>query len=401
MRRRAIRLVLVQILIFGIAIGLPCVTMAGGQTPGLAPDEIADGWISLFDGETLFGWVPAAKANWKVEDQTITVSSGEVGLLRTTAQFDDYVLRLEFRADSDTNSGVFFRTSSRPTAPGVDCYELNIAPAANPFPTGSLVGQVRYDQAASDDQWHTLEVTAKGEKVTIHVDGKISAEYSGPGPTGRGYIGLQHNQGRVAFRHIRLKPLEVPPLFNGKDLTGWKSYPDLPSKFTPTPAGELQVLGGRGLLESEQQFGDFVFQCACHVNGDRLNSGIFFRCQSGEQMNGYESQIHNGFLEGDRAKPQDCGTGGIFRRQNARMVVANDHEWFHKTIVVTGPRISIWVNGFLVTDWVDTRKPDPNPRRGLRTEPGTLMIQGHDPTTNLLFKDILVRELVVRKHEPT
>jgi len=110
-------------------------------------------------------------------------------------------------------------------------------------------------------------------------------------------------------------------------------------------------------------------------------------------MNGYESQIHNGFKNGDRSQPLDCGTGGIFRRQNARRVVADDLKWFFKTIVAHGPHVAVWVNGFQVTDWTDNRPPDPNPRKGLRVEPGTLMIQGHDPTTDLSFRNLRVAEL--------
>ena len=53
----------------------------------LEADELADGWIRLFDGATLYGWQPAVKANWQVQDGSITVSEGEVGLLCTTTRF--------------------------------------------------------------------------------------------------------------------------------------------------------------------------------------------------------------------------------------------------------------------------------------------------------------------------
>ena len=138
----------------------------------------------------------------------------------------------------------------------------------------------------------------------------------------------------------------------------------------------------------ERQYGDFVLQLECISHAPGLNSGIFFRCIPGEEMNGYESQIHNGFKNGDRNQPVDCGTGGIFRRVNARRVVADDFEWFHKTIIADGPHVAVWVNGYQVTDWTDTRPADPNPRKGLRLEPGTIMIQGHDPTTNLSFRHL-------------
>ena len=44
-------------------------------------------------------------------------------------------------------------------------------------------------------------------------------------------------------------------------------------------------------------------------------------------------------------------------------------------------------------DWTDQREPHENPRQGSRTKPGTIALQGHDPTTDLLFRNIRVGEL--------
>src|SRR5262249_25560279 len=96
---------------------------------------------------------------------------------------------------------------------------------------------------------------------------------------------------------------------------------------------------------------------------------------------------------GDRTKPVDCGTGGVFRRVDARKVVADDETWFQKTIVVNGPHVSTWVNGYQVTDWTDTRKPDPNPRKGLRLEPGRLTLQAQDPTPDIFFRNLYAVEI--------
>ena len=62
---------------------------------------------------------------------------------------------------------------------------------------------------------------------------------------------------------------------------------------------ELHVTNGRGILETEASYGDFVMQLDCFVDGDGLNSGVFFRSIPGEFANGYESQIHNGVKDGD------------------------------------------------------------------------------------------------------
>ncbi len=113
-------------------------------------------------------------------------------------------------------------------------------------------------------------------------------------------------------------------------------------------------------------------------------------------MMGYESQIHNGYLDGDRSKPADYGTGGIFRRKKAIRVVANDNSWFHQTIIAEGPHMATWVNGRQVCDWTDQRKPNENPRRGVRLEPGTIMIQGHDPTTDISFRRLSAGEITKR-----
>lgn len=367
------------------------------EAPKLLADmELSQGWVSLFDGETLFGWTGAENANWRVEDGTIVVDQGDKGLLCTTTQFSDYVLHVEFRSAAGTNSGIFLHTPLEPKDPAVDCYELNIADSDNPFPTCSLVKRQKAVGNFDSDEWQHYDVTVLGGKVTVSLGGKEQMEYIDPKPLRRGHIGLQLNEGKVEFRNLKLKPLSTTSLFNGKDLTGWKTYPEMASKFSVTNDGLLNVKDGRGQLETEESYGDFVLQLECITHAEQLNSGFFFRCIPGGPMNGYESQIHNGFNNGDRRKPVDCGTGGIFRRVDARLVAADDLKWFYKTVIADGPHIATWVNGYQVVDWTDDRAPDENPRKGLRVEPGTIMIQGHDPTTDISFRNLQIAELAVR-----
>jgi hypothetical protein len=370
--------------------------LASAAEPSLlSQKELAEGWISLFDGETLFGWKAASKADWDVQNGAIVVSQGDPGLLYTTSQFDNYVLKVDFRAAQGANSGIFLRTPKVVAMKDVTtaCYELNIAPPDNPFPTGSLVGRAKYASAGEADGWRTFEVTCDGPNFTVKLDGKQVLAYEDPKPVGRGYIGLQLNSGKCEFKNIKLKPLGLKSIFNGKNLDGWRTHADSVSKFTVSEHGELNVKNGRGLLETTESYGDFVLQLECISHGKQLNSGIFFRCIPKEFNNGYESQIHNGFKDGDRTKPVDCGTGGIYRRIDARRVVPNDNEWFAMSLVADGPHVGVWVNGYQVTDWTDTRKPDLNPRKGLRLEAGTLQIQGHDPTTDLSFRNLRIAEL--------
>src|SRR4051812_43204116 len=69
----------------------PAIAPAPAKTENtLTSAELADGWILLFDGESLYGWDGKDAANWKVADGAITVSEGEKGLLTTTTEWGDY-----------------------------------------------------------------------------------------------------------------------------------------------------------------------------------------------------------------------------------------------------------------------------------------------------------------------
>ena len=128
-------------------------------------------------------------------------------------------------------------------------------------------------------------------------------------------------------------------------------------------------------------------------NGKQLNSGVFFRAIPGQFWSGYESQIRNQWEGDDRTKPVDYGTGGVYNQQKTRKVVSSDGEWFTKTIVAHGKHISVWVNGYQTADWTDPRPMADSGRKGCKTAKGCISLQGHDPTTNLSFRKIMVADL--------
>jgi hypothetical protein len=194
----------------------------------------------------------------------------------------------------------------------------------------------------------------------------------------------------VEFRNVFLRPLGLDPLFDGESLTGWRIVPGSEGQFEVTEHS-IHITGGRGFLETERTAADFVLQFEAKTHGDGLNSGIFFRTQPGTKeapSNGYEFQIHNGFRDGDRNVPVDHGSGAIFNRVKARRVVAHDHAWLTATLIADGPHFATWVDGIQMVDWTDGREPDDNPRKGLRLSPGHFSLQGHDPTSNLEFRNL-------------
>jgi hypothetical protein len=311
---------------------------------GLTPEEVAEGWILLYDGATKFGW--KADEGVRINDEGALVVGAKGGVsAKTTASFGEGELRIRLTYAAPMNGSV-----------------LVITP----------------------DALHTIAgAPGKTEDVTLQVKPKA------PGP-----IILSGQGGATGINRVAFRPAGMKTIFNGKDLSGWKVFPGekYKSKYEVTKDGELRVTNGPGDLQTEGKYADFLLQLQCKTNGKGLNSGVFFRCIADQYQNGYEAQIHNGYKE-DRSKPADFGTGAIYRRIAARKVVADDNEWFTMTVVANGPHISTWVNGYQTVDWTDDRQPDPNPRKGLRTEAGHLSIQGHDPTTDILFRNIRIVDM--------
>jgi hypothetical protein len=371
--------------------------VTAGEMNTLSKEEIADGWILLFDGSTMFGWEAHGGARWKVADGSLVSDEG-TGWILTNTEFTDFTLKAEFRVGDRGNSGIAFRAAKGPK-PYETGFEMQIGDHMPKEPTGSIehVAAARHG-ARKPSSWQSAVITAEGDRLTVVLDGEKlvdthSRKYA------RGVIGFQRGepQRKVEFRNVHLKPRAQKSLFNGKDLSGWQVLSGHKSIYSVTSAGELNVKDGSGEIQTESQWADFCLQLDVLSNGKHLNSGVFFRGLPGRFWSGYESQIRNQWEGDDRTKPVDFGTGGIYGHQPARRVVPNDHEWFNKTIVAHGRHMAVWVNGYQVSDWTDPRPLNDSPRQGCRLQPGIIGLQGHDPTTDLSFRNLRIVEYPMRE----
>ncbi|QJW93076.1 3-keto-disaccharide hydrolase [Frigoriglobus tundricola] len=329
----------------------------------LTPKEIADGWILLFDGETTFGWKIEGTA--EVKDGVLMLPKGKKTTVYPTALIKHYEVSFDV-----IGGALIYHTMKAPLA------HAEKIKAWDTYTIRSNSNEISFGNSSGD------LTTVGGERPDGAQNAPICIVSSGDSD--------------VKLRSIKLRPLETKALFTGKNLDGWKVNAADPkrmaSKWEVTKDGELSVKNGPGDLVSEKEFDNFVLQLECKTLGAALNSGVFFRCVPGQYQNGYEAQIQNAFKE-DRTKPLDFGTGAIYRRVPARKVVSNDNEWFTMTVAADGKHISTWVNGYQTVDWTDERKESDNPRQGYRAAKGPLSIQGHDPTTDILFRNIRIAPL--------
>ena len=366
----------------------------------LTPDQLAQGWVRLFDGQSLFGWFIVGDADWQIApDGILKATHGEPSYLCTSFQIPNYELQVDFRSDAQTHSGIFLRTGPQPQDVAHDCLELSIAPADSEFPTGSLVERQKVEPSQTGEfdptAWHTRKVRVDGNHVTISLDDKQLLELEDVEVAPDGHISLHHHTGRVEFRNVLLRPLGATELKLGAEWEqDWTLSEKTAGTFSATVVDDgLQLKGGLGQLQSKQAYDNFVLQARYTLATPEVNSGIFFRCIPDAMLDGYECQVNHAVADGDPLRALDAGAGAIFRRQSARIVVGDGSQPTYLTLLANGPQIVTWVNGIQVVDFQDTREPDENPRKGLRLEAGPIALQGHDATTDVTFQSMAISPL--------
>ena len=236
-----------------------------------------------------------------------------------------------------------------------------------------------------------MDIKLIGDRITVMLNGKkVIKNAQIPGLPARGPIGLQHHGGiipetgeyggassLIQFRNIWIEELDQPlttdedgwkTLFNGQDLTGWKTGPN--NAFT-VENGQLTVkraMDGQehnfDYLWTEDQYGDFILDLEFKVI-EGTNSGIFFRTSDimDPVYTGIEVQVANSF--GREELSRGATAGAIY---DLVVPTANPikppGEWNRYRITARGSQIDVELNGVHVASmdvdqWTETGKnPD-------------------------------------------
>lgn len=181
-------------------------------------------------------------------------------------------------------------------------------------------------------------------------------------------------------------------LFDGKSFDGWKAS-DAPGTFSIAD-GAILVKGPRSHLFYTGPVGghDFKnFELSVEVmTKPQANSGVYFHTEwqeTGWPAKGYEVQVNNSHSDPSRS----AGLWGI--KANLE-TVAKDNEWFTMVIRVEGRHIVTSVNGQTVIDFTEPEPwAPPASLSGRRIAHGTFALQGHDPGSEIHYRNIKVRVL--------
>jgi hypothetical protein len=183
--------------------------------PGHEAAAQGNGWITLFDGETLSNWDLIGTANWRLEGGAAVADSGN-GFLVSKNDYGDFQLRVEFWIEAKTNSGVFIRCTDPKSVGGKTAYEVNIwdTRPEQKYATGAIVGVAAVDPMPhAANRWNVYEITAKGDTFTVTLNGQKTVDGAKSDKFAKGRIALQHGKGAegesgvVKFRKVEIKPL--------------------------------------------------------------------------------------------------------------------------------------------------------------------------------------------------
>jgi Domain of Unknown Function (DUF1080) len=188
------RIALVSLASFLVLASAPAVLAADEFTP-------EPGYISLFNGKDLTGWgyrtnnfdgkTVSDDGRFSGKDGILTVHPREPRLIQklwTTQEFSkDFNLRLEFRASTNADSGIYVR------GPQLQCRDYLVA------------GPYKQLKQYKPQDWNQIDITVTNGVAYCVCNGEIleaAMKVPGSGP-----IGFEGDRGQMEYRHVRLKEL--------------------------------------------------------------------------------------------------------------------------------------------------------------------------------------------------
>lgn len=218
------------------AVSLPAVA----DDKPFAPDP---GFVSLFDGKSLDGWL-AAPNGYAVENGNVVCVAGGKGNLLTEKEYTDFSMKFEFKLTAGANNGLGVRCPKQLEGNlHLDGIELQILDdtaekhkTLKPYQYhGSVYGIVASKQGSLKllGEWNQQQVTVQGRRITVVLNGTtiVDADLDEAAKSGTldgqphpglkragGHVGFLGHGDRVDFRRIQIKDLS--PLARTTDSPG-------------------------------------------------------------------------------------------------------------------------------------------------------------------------------------
>lgn len=209
--------------------------------PPVAAEEVP-GWVELFNGSDLSGWVDVntSPETWQVRDGLLVCSGKPIGVMRSEKQYENFILHIEWRhMEAGGNSGVFVWSEGMVPAgrrlpqgmevqmlelDWVNLHPVNGQPNHIGYVSGELFGaggltatpdNPRGSRSMSQElrckgkgEWNVYDVVCVDGTVKLSINGKFVNSIRNSSVR-KGYLCLESEGAEIHFRNIRL--LELPP----------------------------------------------------------------------------------------------------------------------------------------------------------------------------------------------
>ncbi len=202
-----------------------------GLTLGVAvakadePNKGQDGWVRLFDGESLKGWKASEnKDAWSVKDGELVCHGKRSHLFYVgdDKPFENFEFKADVMTTPGSNAGIYFHTRYQEVGwpkYGYEC-QVNVS-HRDPKKSSSLYAVENVDSPpAKDNEWYTQHIVVQGRRVILKINDQTLVDYTEPEGKeafsneferrlGRGTFALQAHDpdSKVFFKNIMVKRL--------------------------------------------------------------------------------------------------------------------------------------------------------------------------------------------------
>ena len=185
-----------------------------------------DGWVSLFDGKSLYSWKANKEGTFSVEDGSIKVAGTTAHLFYDGPVMNHDFKNFEFKAlvmtKPGSNSGIYFHTAYQEKGFPDKGFEVQVNNSHTDWKrTGGLYDiQDTREVYVKDDVWFTEDIRVEGKHVIVKINDNVVTDWTQPDgflpPEGHanriiadGTFALQGHDPKsiVFFKDIMVKPL--------------------------------------------------------------------------------------------------------------------------------------------------------------------------------------------------
>jgi hypothetical protein len=265
-------------------------------------------------------------------------------------------------------------------------------------------------RAVKPSDFNDYYIKCVGKHVTIKINGETMVDGDFAALPDEGIIAWQLHAGppmKVTFKDIQFTDLSKPraeappaphsaeekgfaPLFNGKDLTGWKTHPRQPGNWRVENGVLIGSSNGVSHLYTQREdYTDFHLRMESRIN-DGGNSGVYFRAPFGPsiRINAKQGSGPPTWVRGYNAKLAMYRFGSLLIDDLPLIhdgeIPATPGRWVTFEVIAEGNHLTVKINGSVTAEFIDEKR---------RYVKGHIVLQQHGARTVVEFRKIEIKEL--------